>query len=322
MADVSPTPAQSVRKGARRLRDTAFVRAWVHFDADGMTHHAAALAYYAMLSMLPGLLLGVSLLAFFGDASVATRAADYVTRHGADSVTAKAIHNVLLSVTDRASAGVASATVVASLTIALNGASGAFGAAGRALNVVNRVEEGRSIVHRKIVDIAATAAVILLFSIALTSVFLGGEVADDLLRQIGLGGSGAAIWSVLRWPLALAATLTAYAVVYTFSPNTAERRFRMVTAGSVAGVAMWIGGSIGFGIYVRHVPNYGAAYGTIGAAILLLLWLWLSANALLYGAELNAELDRRRTAPTGPPFPMPPPTPERPVPTVVDDGRS
>jgi membrane protein len=288
----------------------------VRFDADGMTHHAAALAYYAMLSLLPGLLLGVSLLAVFGDASLPARAADYLTRHGADDVTSRAIHNVLYTVTNRASSGAASITLAASLAIALNGASGAFGAAGHALNVVNRVEEERSIVHRKLVDLAATGAVILLFSIAMTAVFLGGRIADDLLRHFGLGGSGAQVWSILRWPIALAATLTAYAVVYTFSPNTAQRRFRIITPGAVAGVAMWIGGSIGFGIYVRHVPNYGAAYGTIGAAILLLLWLWLSANALLYGAELNAELDRRKTAPSGPPFPLPPPTPERPVPTL------
>jgi membrane protein len=290
----------------------------VHFDRDGMTHHAAALAYYAMLSLLPGLLLGVSLLGVFGDASLPARAADYLTRHGADSVTSRAIHNVLDKVTNRASSGAASVTLAVSLVIALNGASGAFGAAGRALNVVNRVEEERSIVHRKLVDLAATGGVILLFSIALTAVFLGGSIAGDVLRHVGLGGSGAAIWSILRWPIALAATLTAYAIVYTFSPNTAERRFRILTPGAVAGVAMWIGGSIGFGIYVGHVPNYGAAYGTIGAAILLLLWLWLSANALLYGAELNAELDRRRTAPSGPPFPLPPPTAERPVPTLVD----
>jgi membrane protein len=291
----------------------------VRFDADGMTHHAAALAYYAMLSLLPGLLLGVSLLAVFGNASLASQAADYVSQHGADTVTARAIHNVLDKVVNQASSTSASITLAASLAIALNGASGAFGAAGRALNVVNRVDEQRGIVHRKLVDLAATGGVILLFSIALTAVFLGGEIAEDLLGEIGLGGAAPGIWAVLRWPVALAATLTAYGIVYTFSPNTAQRRFRIVTPGAIAGVAMWIGGSIGFGIYVSHVPNYGVAYGSIGAAILLLLWLWLSANALLYGAELNAELDRRRTAPTGPPFPLPPPTPERPVPTVVDE---
>lgn len=322
MAEVPPTPAQSLRKGASRLWGSAFARAWVRFDADGMTHHAAALAYYAMLSLLPGLLLGVSLLGVFGDASLPTRAADYVARHGADTVTTRAIHNVLYKVTNQASSGAASATLAISLAIALNGASGAFGAAGRALNVVNRVEEERGIVHRKLVDLAATGGVILLFSIALTAVFVGGGIADDLLKEIGLGGSGAAVWSIMRWPIALAATLTAYAIVYTFSPNTAQRRFRIVTPGAIAGVAIWIGGSIGFGIYVGHVPNYGVAYGTIGAGILLLLWLWLSANALLYGAELNAELDRRRMAPSGPPFPLPPPTPERPVPTVVDDRGS
>jgi membrane protein len=297
------------------------VRALVRFDADGMSHHAAALAYYAMLSLLPGLLLAVSLLSILGDASLASRAAEYLAEHGADHTTRDAVRNVLHKVLTQASSGTASITLGVSLVIALNGASGAFGAAGRALNVVNRVADPRGFVHRKIVDLTATAGVILLFAIALTAVFLGGEVASDLLGTIGLGDTAAAVWSILRLPVALAAALTGYAIVYAFSPAVWPRRFRILTPGAVAGVGVWIGASIGFGVYVRHFPNYGAAYGTAGAAILLLLWLWLSANALLYGAELNAEIERRRTAPTGPPFPMPPPSVERPIPSVTEEAR-
>jgi membrane protein len=310
--------AKQLRKGARRAAKWAVVRAFIRFDADGMTHHAAALAYYAMLSLLPAMLLGVSLLGVFGKASLAREAAEYVTAHGADAVTARAIRNVLSNVLTKASSEVASATLVVSLLLALNGASGGFGAARRALNVVNRVDEARGIVHRKIMDLTFTAVVLLLLTIALIAVFLGGEVTKDLFGKIGLGDTAAAIWAIVRWPVALLAALTGYAIVYTYSPDLQVRRFRLLTPGAVGGVVFWIAASIGLSIYVRNFPDYGAAYGTAGAAILLLLWLWLSANALLYGAELNAELDRRRTAPTGPPFPLPPPTVERPIPTLAD----
>jgi membrane protein len=272
-----------------------------------------------MLSLLPGLLLGVSLLGMLGEASLASQAADYLTRHGADDVTAKAIRNVLHSVLTRASSEVATATLVVSLLLALNGASGGFGAARHALNVVNHVDEERGIVHRKIMDLIFTAIVLVLLLIALIAVFLGGQVTQDLFGKIGLGDTAAAIWSYARWPVALFAALTGYAIVYTYTPDLPVRRFRLLTPGAIGGVIFWIAASIGLSLYVRHFPNYGAAYGTAGAAILLLLWLWLSANALLYGAELNAELERRRTAPTGPPAPLPPPTAERPIPVLPDE---
>jgi membrane protein len=323
-ADVAHPPDEEqrpLREGARRLASSAVGQAFVRFDKDGMTHHAAALAYYAMLSLLPGLLLGVSLLGVIGDASLASRAATYVAEHGADSTTARAVRHVLDSVVTNASSGTASVTLVVSLAIALNGASGAFSAAGRALNVVHMVAEDRSFVHRKIADLTATASVIVLFAIALVAVFLGGGIADDLFGTIGLGDTAASIWSIARWPVALLAMLAAYDIVYAYSPDVEERQFRIVTPGALAGVGFWITASIGFGVYVRHFPNYGAAYGTAGLAILLLLWLWLSANALLYGAELNTELERRRRAPTGPPFPLPPPTAERPIPTLTDAPR-
>jgi membrane protein len=126
--------------------------------------------------------------------------------------------------------------------------------------------------------------------------------------MIGLGSTAAAIWSVVRWPVALAAALTAYALIYAFAPDLEPRRLRWITPGAVAGVLIWIVASIGFGIYIKHFSTYGAAYGAAGAAIVLLLWLWLSSCSFLFGAELNAELERGVSAGRGgPPFPTPPP---------------
>jgi membrane protein len=266
-------------------------RAFSQFRDHQMTDHAAALTYYAMMSLFPGLLVGVALLGLLGEASLAAQAADYVASNGADANTASTVRDLMDNLLS-ASEGAVSAALVVSISLALYGAAGAFGAAGRALNVVYSREEDRSWVRRKLSDIAAMLVVILLFAVVLVAIFLGGEIADDLLGTIGLGSTAASVWSIVRWPVALLAALIGYALVYEFAPAVESRRFRLVTPGAAVGVAIWILASIGFAIYIRNFSDYGAAYGAFGAAIVLLLWLWLSANAFLFGAELNAELER------------------------------
>ena len=146
--------------------------------------------------------------------------------------------------------------------------------------------------RRKLTDLGATLVVIVLFAVVLASIFLGGQIADDLFGKIGLGSTAATIWSYARWPVALVAATVAYGIVYGLAPDIEPRRIRWITPGAVVGVVLWIVLSLGFSIYVRNFSSYGAVYGAFAAAIVLLLWLYLSANAFLFGAELNAELER------------------------------
>jgi membrane protein len=192
--------------------------------------------------------------------------------------------------------GALGATLLVSLALALNGASGAFGAAGRALNVVYGVEEDRGLVRRKLNDLAIASVVIVLFVIVLGAIFLGGQIADDLFGKIGLGDTAATIWSYVRWPVALTAAIVAYALVYGLAPDREPRRVRWFSPGAAIGVGLWLVLSVGFTIYVRNFASYGAVYGAFGTAIVLLLWLYLSANAFLFGAEINSELARTAQA--------------------------
>jgi membrane protein len=295
---VDSVPQQDRPRESEEARSSPLKVAWrafSNFRAHQMPDHAAALTYYAMMSLFPGLLVGVALLGLLGEASLATEAADYVAEHGADPTTAETVRQLMRNLLE-ASGGAVSAALIVSLVLAINGASGAFGAAGRALNVVYGQGEDRSWLRRKLSDFATTLVVILLFAIVLVAIFLGGGIADDLFGTIGLGSTAASIWSIARWPVALLAALVGYALVYEFAPDTKPRRFRFITPGAAVGVAIWILGSIGFAIYIRNFSKYGAAYGAFGAAIVLLLWLWLSALAFLYGAELNAELEREHRA--------------------------
>ena len=146
--------------------------------------------------------------------------------------------------------------------------------------------------RRKLTDLATALLVIVLLMLVLVAVFTGGSIADNLFGKIGLGSTARTVWSIVRWPVALFAASVAYGLVYAISPNIVPRRFRWVSPGALLAVVLWIVLSIAFGIYIQNFSTYGAAYGAFGAAIVLLLWLFLSANAFLFGAELNAELER------------------------------
>ena len=271
------------------------VAAFKRYREQQMTDRAAALTYFAMMSLFPALLVGVSLLGLFGQQGLVQDASDYLLRHGADPTTADVVRKTLQNMIN-ASSGALGATLLVSIALALNGASGAFGAAGRALDVVFEVAEGRGFVRRKLTDLIAAITVIVLFAVVVVAIFLGGQVADDLFGKIGLGETAAAIWSYARWPAALIAATLAYGLVYRLAPDIRPPTVRWITAGAIVGVALWLVLSIAFAIYIRNLSTYGAAYGAFGAAIVLLLWLYLSANAFLFGAEVNAELQRSQAA--------------------------
>jgi membrane protein len=258
-----------------------------------------------MMSLFPAIVLATSLFSLIGDEQTVTNAVDYLARQGADQETQDAIQAVMDKIVS-ASGGAVSVALVISVAIALNGASGAFGAAGRALNKVYRAEDERGFVGRKLTDLGMTLAIVVLLLVVMAALFLGGGFAEDLLGAIGLGSTASLIWSIARWPIALGGMLTAYALIYTYAPDIEPRRLRWITPGAVTGVAIWIVASIGFGIYIKNFSSYGAAYGAAGAVIVLLLWLWLSSCAFLFGAELNAELERMERAAAGAPPAMSP----------------
>ncbi len=275
-------------------------RAFSEFRRHEMTDVAAALTYYAMMSLFPAFVLATSLFSLIGDEQTVSHAVDYLARQGADQETQNAIQAVMEKIVT-ASGGAVSAALAVSVLVALNGASGAFGAAGRALNRVYSVEDDRGFVRKKLTDLGMTLVIVVLLLVVMAALFLGGGLAEDLLGQVGLGSTASLVWSIARWPIALGGMLVAYALIYSYAPDIEPRSLRWITPGAVTGVVIWIVASIGFGIYIKNFSTYGAAYGAAGAVIVLLLWLWLSSCAFLFGAELNAELERLERANAGAP---------------------
>jgi membrane protein len=268
------------------------IRAFKKFQADEMTDHAAALTYYLMMSLFPALLVGVSLLGLLGNESLVKDAVDYARENGAPSDVTDALE-ALLTKTISATGGAVSSALVLGIAVALYGAAGAFGAAGRALDDVYGVEETRNFITHKLADIGFTMLVIVLALVALVSVFLGGQLAGDLFGTIGLGDTAVSIWRLARWAFAIGAVLGIYAIVFAFAPDIDARRRRIFSPGALAGVAIWILASVGFFFYVSNFGKYGATYGAFAGAVILLLWLYLSSIAFLFGAELNSVVDRK-----------------------------
>jgi membrane protein len=132
-------------------------------------------------------------------------------------------------------------------------------------------------------------------------VFVGGRFADDMFGFIGLGPTAADVWSKVRWPGALVVAMLAFAFIYYVTPDVKQRSFRWLTPGAVVGVLIWLLVSLGFSTYVSRIADVGAYYGTFTAAIVLVGWLWLTNVALLFGAELNAEIEREKELAEGVP---------------------
>ena len=288
------------------MKDT-LVRAVGAFRRHGMTDWGASMTYFLVMSLFPGLLVAVSLLGVFGDASIITDATRYLRDAGAPSEVVGAVEKSLEGLIT-ASQGKAGIALVFGVLIGLNGASGAFGAAGRALNVAFGEEEHRGFVRRKLTDLGWTAVVIVLGIVGLISVLLGGDLAKDLLGRFGIGDSAATAWTYARWPLAMLAMMLAFAIVYAFAPDLEHRRFRWITPGSAFAVLIWLVASALFFLYVSNFGSYGATYGAFAGAVVLLLWLYITSLAFLLGGELNGEIERREAAGRGgPPFPTVPP---------------
>ncbi len=281
--------------------------AFSRFKEDEVTDKAAGLTYYSLMSLFPALLFAVALLGFFGKPSLIPDAVKYFQDLGAPSSVVEPVRDFLEN-TIKADQSKALLSLILGLATALYGASGAFGAVGRALNHIWRVEEGRNFVRKKANDMMWTLVVLILVIITFVLIFLGGGLANDVLGLIGLGDTAAGVWKIARWPAALATAMLIYAIVYFAAPNVKVRKFEFVTPGAIFGVIVWLLASALFFLYVSNFSNYGATYGTFAGAVILLVWLWLTNTVLLFGAEINAAQRLRRTPELpktyeGPPLP-------------------
>ncbi|MDR7278534.1 YihY/virulence factor BrkB family protein [Catenuloplanes atrovinosus] len=275
----------------------AVKRTIAEFQDDNLSDWAAALTYYGVLSIFPGLLVLAAVLGLLGDDTL-TRVVDSV-RPLLPAETTQILESM---------AGQLSAADTSSGLIALVGLAGAFwsasgyvGAFMRASNAIYEVPEGRPVWKTLPIRVGVTALVgLMLIACAVIVVFTGG-LADRVGSAIGLGEAAVTVWDIAKWPVLLVIVSLMFAVLYWASPNAKTGGFRWVTPGGFVAVLLWVVASAGFGFYVANFGSYNKTYGTLAGIIVFLVWLWISNIAILFGAEMDAELERRRAIAAGTP---------------------
>lgn len=267
-------------------------RTLVSFYDDQMTHHAAALTYYGLMSLFPTALLGLSLLGLLGQYPETYDAIIGYLRDVAPRSVVDPLDRSLEQALRSKSTAVTGVAI--SVAVMFYGTTGALEAARRALNVVFEIESGRTFLRRKLVDAASTVLLLALVLMSGMLVFIGGGFADDLLGFIGLGAAASDVWEIARWPAALLVAMLVFSYIYFITPDVQQRSWRWVTPGAVVGVIAWLLASWGFSVYISRVADVGAIYGAFTGAIVLVGWMWLTNVTLLFGAELNAEIERQK----------------------------
>jgi membrane protein len=261
------------------------------FRAENLTDWAAALTYYAVLSLFPALIVLVAILGVFGQESTVDELLEVVSDLGSEQAV-EVLRDPLQGVVDNK--GGAGALLGIGLVGAIWSASGYVGAFTRAGNVIWQVREGRPVWKLKPFQLLVTlAAVVILAAIALGLV-ISGPLARSLGEVIGLGDTAVLIWNIAKWPAMALLAILLIAMIYYLLPNVRQPRFRWVSPGAALALVAWLVASAGFALYVANFGSYNSTYGTLGGAVLLLVWLWIANCALLLGAAFDAELERER----------------------------
>jgi membrane protein len=270
------------------------------FYDDQMTHHAAALTYYLLMSLFPTGLLALSLLVLLGQYPATY---DAIVDYLRDVAPASVVDPLDRSLRDALqSRGTAATALVLSVPLALYGMTGALEATRRALNVAFELDRrGRSFLRRKTIDVISALVLMTLVLVSVVMIFVGGGLARDLLGFVGLGSAAADVWEIARWPGAAMVATLIFALIYYVTPDVKQRAFHWLTPGAAVAVLLWLLASVAFSLYVSRIADVGAFYGAFTGAILLVGWLWLTNVALLYGAELNAEIERHKQVREGVP---------------------
>jgi membrane protein len=271
-------------------------KAWAEFNNDGCTDLAAALTYYSVLSLFPALLALVSLLGVFGQGESTTTALLDMVRDLGQGTAADQLEGPINQMTQANAAGLA---LVAGLAGALWSASGYVGAFGRAMNRIYQIDEGRPFWKLRPLQLLLTLVGVILVALVLVALVVSGPLAETVGETIGLGSTAVTVWNIAKWPVILLVVVILVAMLYYSTPNVKQPKFRWISVGAGIAIVVWVLASLVFGFYVANFGSYNKTYGSLAGVIVFLLWLWLTNLALLFGAEVDSELERSRQLQAG-----------------------
>jgi membrane protein len=266
------------------------------FTTDQCTDLAAALTYYGTLAVFPALLAFVSILGLVGNAKKTTNSLVSLLDGVVPAGALKSVRDILDNLTQSHAAGL---TLVVGIVGAIWSASGYVNAFSRAMNRIYSIQEGRPIWKLRPVTLLVTVIALVVAVLAATLLAVSGPIAQQIGDSIGLGGAVVIVWNIVKWPILVFLAVLILAVLYYATPNLKMPKFRWMSIGSLVALLAWALASLAFVFYAANFSKYNATYGAIGGIIVFLLWAWISNNALLFGAELDAELERGRELQAG-----------------------
>ena len=267
------------------------------FNRDQCTDLAAALTYYAVFALAPAALALVSLLGVFGNGQqIVDSVMKLATDMGAPDDAIKSIQPIITNLSQQQGAGL---SLALGLLLALWSASGYVNAFGRAMNRMYEIDEGRPFWKLRPVMLLTTLALLVIVALILVALVVSGGVAEAVGNAIGLSDVTVTVWNIAKWPVVVGLVVVLVALLYYATPNVRQPKMRWISVGSVVAIVVWVVATVGFAFYVTNFGKYEATYGALAGVILFLLWLWITNNALLFGAELDAELERTRELQAG-----------------------
>jgi membrane protein len=265
-------------------------RAFAEFRADDMPTWAAALTYYAVLSLFPALIVFVALLGVFGEYPQTSDAVlDVVGQLGPTSAVDTLKGTVEGVVKDSGGAG---ALLGVGLLGAIWSASGYISAFFKAANTIYDVQEGRSFSKLKPLQLGLTVAFLVVAALGAMAFVVSGSVAKSVFDVVGLGSTAQDVWTYARFPVMAVLVVALMALLYWAAPNVRQPKLRWLTPGGALGLLLLLAASALFGLYVANFGKYDKTYGTLAFVPLFLTWLWIANLALLFGAEVDAEIAR------------------------------
>jgi len=254
---------------------------------DGVTLLSAGVAFYALLALVPGL---VALVSLYGLVAKPSDVQRQVTSSlsAAPTEVRNLVTAQLESIVNSAGRGAVLGVVFGTL-LALWSASSGVGHLIEAINLAYDEEETRGWVRRKAISLAFTIGAILFVLVSFALI----AILPPLLAKSGLGTAGRIVVGVLRWILLLGGMVVGLGLLYRFGPDRDNPRWRWATPGALVAAAAWVIGSLLFSFYTANFASYNETYGSLGAVVIMLLWLFLTAAVVIVGAEVNAELERQ-----------------------------
>jgi membrane protein len=266
------------------------------FKGHNLSDWAAALTYYGVLSIFPALIALVSVLGLIGHSATQPLLDNLNTLAPgpARDIFTSAIKNI------QKARGTSGALFVVGILLAVWSASGYIGAFMRAANAIYEVEEGRSFLEKRPLQVAITVLLLAMVGVSAFAVVVTGGLAQRFGDLVGVGHTAVQVWDYVKWPVVVLIIALMFSILYWAAPNVKQPGFRWVTPGGILAVVVWGLASAGFALYVGNFSSYNKTYGTLGGVVAFLVWLWISNLALLFGAELNAEIERADNIPVEP----------------------